>query len=71
MENNAMALHCRKTSSPIHSSVLTHAFLHSTDILGAIYFIPGSVLGPGDTVENEMDMVSALIKISVLVGESH
>lgn len=33
--------------------------------------MPGSGLRPGDTAENEMDMVSALIKISVLVGESH
>lgn len=34
-ENNAMTLPCQKTSSPIHSSVLTHSFLRSADILGA------------------------------------
>lgn len=38
--------------------------------MGGIYFMPGSVLGARDTVENEMDMVSALIKISALVGVS-
>lgn len=70
MENNAVTHHCQKTASPIHSSLLAHSFLHSADILEAIYFTPGSALGPGDTVENEVDMVSALIKISVLVGES-
>lgn len=31
--------------------------------------MPGSVLGAGDSVENEKDVVSALIKISVRVGE--
>lgn len=31
--------------------------------------MPGSRLGPGDSVEKEVDMVSALIKIPVLEGE--
>lgn len=32
--------------------------------------MPGSVLGARDTVENEIKVVSALIKISALVGVS-
>lgn len=31
--------------------------------------MPGSVLGARDTVENKMDEVSELTKITVLVGE--
>lgn len=32
--------------------------------------MPGSVLGARDTVENEIEVVSAVIKISALVGVS-
>lgn len=45
-----------------HSLICTHSFLPSlSGYFGSIYFKLGSVLGAGDTMENETDMLSALI----------
>ena len=69
MGNHALTLHGLKTSSPSHASGLIHSSIQQ--IFGNICFMPGSVLGAGDTVENVMDVVSVLSKISALEGELH
>lgn len=54
-----------------HSLICTRLFIPLfSGCFGGIYFVPGSVLGARDTVENEIEVVSALIKISALVGVS-
>lgn len=70
LESNVISLRCQKTSQRNHFFICSHSFIPSSGrYLGAIYFMPGSRLGPADSVEKEVDMVSALIKIPVLVGE--
>lgn len=40
-----------------HSFLCTHSFIPSfSRYFGGVYFMPGSVLGPGDTAEKKMDM---------------
>lgn len=73
-ENSAKTRCCQKLSPPIHSvPICTRVFSASSNgYFKGICFRPGPVLGAGDSGrfwENEMAVFSALIKLSVLVGE--
>lgn len=74
-ENHGLGLHCQRMSPLNRFFICSHSFLPSCSRYfegvgrGGIYFVPGSGLGARDSVENEVDMASTLVMISVLVGE--